>query len=184
MNKIWTYGLIIALLYGLITHQQQELFNLLFQVPKIAFQTTLVLCLNACFFNGLLNIAIKSGLIKQLTKYLNPFLNLFFKRESLKAKEYLSIHFLSLLFGLSALASISGLKAMKELQNTRPNTLSRAMIRLFLLNTTGISLFPSSVLALRQAFQDASLLFIPIAFLISCCTFLIGSLITNKIAHE
>ena len=78
MNKIWTYGLIIALLYGLITRQQQELFNLLFQVPKIAFQTTLILCLNACFFNGLLNIAIKSGLIKQLTKYLNHFINLFF----------------------------------------------------------------------------------------------------------
>ena len=73
---------------------------------------------------------------------------------------------------------------MKELQNTHPNTLSRAMIRLFLLNTTGISLFPSSVLALRQTFQDDSLLFIPISFLISCCTFLIGSLITNKIAHE
>ena len=147
MNKIWSYGLIMALIYGLFTNQQQTLFHLLFQVPKDAFQTTLILCLNACFFNGLLNIAIKSGLVQSLSKLLSPLLNLLFKKESNEAKEYLSIHILSLIFGLSALASMSGLKAMKALRKNHPHQLSKSMIYLFLLNTTGISLFPSSVLA-------------------------------------
>lgn len=175
MNKIWSIGVLICLIYGLITHQENEMFNLLFQIPRDTFEMALKLCLNACFFNGILNIASGSGLLDLVSKKIAPALRFLFKDVSSKTMGYISIHLLSNLFGLGSVATISGLKAMRLLKVDSPNKVSKNMMILFILNTTGLSFFPSTVVALRQSYQtNAPTSFIPYTMLISLITLSIG----------
>lgn len=175
MNKIWSICLIICMLFGLWTHQENTLFQLLFTIPKDAFQMSLTLCLNACFFNGLLNIANQSGLLHPLSKALHPLLKLIFKNVSKNTLDLISVHFISNIVGLGSLATISGIKAMKALKQENKDQVSQSMMTLFILNTTGLSLFPSTIVILRQSYQTGHATdFIPFSFLISLITLLIG----------
>lgn len=180
MNKIWSVCLVICLIYGLFTHQENQLFNLLFTVPKNALEMSITLCLNACFFNGVLNMANGSGLLTKISTWIEPILKHLFKNVSQETLGYISIHLLSNLFGLGSVATISGLKAMKLLKKESNDHLSKAMMILFILNTTGLSFFPSTVLALRQSYQsDNPAYFIPYAIMISLISLAIGLLIIH-----
>lgn len=180
MNKIWSIGIIICLIYSLISHQENEIFNLFFTIGQDSLQMSLKLCLNACFFNGLLNIASKSGLLDKISKLIGPLLKIFFKDVPNTTLGYISIHLISNLFGLGSVATISGLKAMKSLKDLHPNGISKSMMTLFILNTTGLSFFPTTVISLRQMYQSQDLTsFIPSTLIISTISLAIGLLIIN-----
>ena len=63
------------------------------------------------------------------------------------------MNFSANMLGLDNAATPLGLKAMKELQELNPqkDTASNAMIMFLVLNTAGITLIPTSVIAIRQA---------------------------------
>ena len=49
MNKIWSVGIVLCLIYALIMHLENEVFNLFFTIGQDSFTMSLKLCLNACF---------------------------------------------------------------------------------------------------------------------------------------
>jgi spore maturation protein SpmA len=63
------------------------------------------------------------------------------------------MNFSANLLGLDNAATPLGLKAMRELQaiNPRPDVASNPMIMFLVLNTAGITLIPTSVIAMRQS---------------------------------
>lgn len=180
MNNIWSIGIILCLIYALMTHQENNIFNLLFLIPQDSFKMSLKLCLNACFFNGILNIANKSGLLDKISKLISPILKIFFVNVDHTTLGYISIHLISNLFGLGSVATISGLKAMKSLKENQTQGLSKNMMILFILNTTGLSFFPTTVISLRQMYTTQNLTaFIPLAIIISLISLSVGLLIIN-----
>lgn len=177
MNKIWSICIIISISYSLLTHQENTLFTLLFEVPKDTLDMALKLTLNACFFNGILNMANGCGLLDKVSFFIQPILKPLFKGVNDEAMGYISIHLLSNLFGLGSVATISGLKAMRLLKTASPHHMSKAMMTLFILNTTGLSFFPSTVVALRQTYDsNSSANFIFYTLIISLVTLTLGLL--------
>jgi Uncharacterized membrane protein, required for spore maturation in B.subtilis. len=70
-----------------------------------------------------------------------------------KAIGYIASNIAANMMGLGSAATPFGLKAMKELQkiNDKKDTASTSMITFLVLNTAGVTIVPTTVLALRIA---------------------------------
>ena len=112
-----------------------------------------------CLWNGLCNIAEKSGLTEKLYKLLNPFLKFIFPQlKDPEAKKYISMNITANFLGLGNAATPLGLEAMKHLQrlNKSPDTATDDMIKFVVINTAAIHLVPTTVALLRKEYGSPS----------------------------
>jgi len=104
---------------------------------------------------GILRIAEKAGLVESLAKFIEPFIRWLFPELPSKHPAFTPILFniSANLLGLGNAATPFGLKAMEELQkiNNRKNTASNSMCTLLVINTSGLTLVPATIIALRSA---------------------------------
>lgn len=110
-------------------------------------------------WSGIMNIASKSGLLSKFSKLLNPFLRKIMPSvKNEKAMEYISSNIAANMLGLGSVATPAGLKAMKELDKDNKNkgVASDGMITFLVLNTSGVTIIPMTVIALRKAFGSMS----------------------------
>ena len=107
------------------------------------------------FFMGLMNVGEKAGAVNFLARILNPFMKRLFPEVPDKhpAMGQMVMNFSANMLGLDNAATPFGLKAMESLQTLNPNkdTATNAQIMFLVLNTAGITLVPSGVIAMRQA---------------------------------
>ena len=157
MNKIWLGISITCLIYGLITGRFDELANSILLLPEDALSLTITLIVSACFWNGVMMIMYDVGLIDILATALNPLLS--FIMPSLKdekAKKYISTNIAANMFGLGFAATPAGLNAIKRLQEISPEqdktVASDDMVTFLILNTAGVTLIPTTVIAIRQSY--------------------------------
>lgn len=104
---------------------------------------------------GVMNIADKSGLLLKFSKILTPILKkLMPSVKNEKAFLYISSNIAANMLGLGSVATPAGLKAMKELNidNKNNSTASDGMITFLVLNTSGVTIIPMSVIALRMGY--------------------------------
>jgi spore maturation protein SpmA len=119
------------------------------------------------FFLGLMNIAEKSGAIRKLAKWLNPFMKRLFPGvpDGHPAMGEMVMNFSANMLGLDNAATPFGLKAMESLQSINPNkeTATNAQIMFLVLHTSGLTLIPLSIITYRLAAGsvDATSVFIP-----------------------
>ena len=128
------------------------------------------------------------GVIKWIAKALNPLLKLIMpKLKDEEAKNYISSNIAANMFGLGFAATPSGLKAMKrikELSLEEEGVASDEMITFLVLNTGGVTLIPTSVLAIRQAAgssNPADFVFLAIISTLLAC---VAGLISDKIFRK
>ena len=137
---------------------------------------------------GVMNIAEKSGLLLKFSKILTPLLKkLMPSVKNDKAFLYISSNIAANMLGLGSVATPAGLKAMKELDkdNKESKIASDGMITFLVLNTSGVTIIPMSVIALRMGYGsiDPSKVIIPsiIATLVSSfCGLLLDYVIRRK----
>ena len=104
---------------------------------------------------GFMNIGEKAGAISLLSRIVGPFFSKLFPEipKNHPANGQLVMNFSANMLGLDNAATPMGLKAMQSLQdiNTKKDTASNAQIMFLALNTSGLTIIPVSVLALRAA---------------------------------
>ncbi len=155
MAKIWTFIIIISMLYGLVTFRSEELTKALLSIPLEALQVSFTMVSAACFWSGFLYIMKDSGLIDLIAFSLQPVLKLIFpKLKDKEALNYISINVAANLLGLGSAATPSGLMAMRRLLEISPrkkDVASDDMVTFLVLNTSGLTLIPTTVMAIRQS---------------------------------
>ena len=122
---------------------------------------TLILKLTGviALWNGLINIAEKSGLTKALCRLLNPLLKILFPNlKDEEARESIAMNMTANLLGLDNAATPLGLKAMKRLRelNKSKEEASNDMIRFVVINTASLHLFSTTVAMLRAEYGSKS----------------------------
>ena len=157
MNKIWVILSLICIVYGLFTGRYEELANAILALPEEALSLTITLIVSACFWNGIMMIMYDVGLIDIISKALNPLLSLIMPTlKDEKAKKYISTNIAANMFGLGFAATPAGLNGIKRLQEISPevdkSVASDDMVTFLILNTAGVTLIPTTVIALRQAY--------------------------------
>lgn len=123
---------------------------------------------NLCIFmlgvigvwNGMMEIAVKSGLMKKIAKTMYPFIHWLFPDipPRHKANEYIAANMAANILGLGWAATPAGLKAMRELQKLEEGG-GRAsdMICAFLvLNISSLQLVPINMIAYRSQYGSVN----------------------------
>lgn len=149
------------------------------QAVELAFSLAGVMML----WMGLLALLEQSGLLCSLAGLLAPLLRRLFPElpPSSPALQCIALNFCANLLGLGNAATPFGLKAMSELQklNPRPDIASNSMITLLLLNTSAVTLLPTTIIALRSAAGSAN----P-AEIVPCCVLAsLGGLLVGLAVH-
>jgi spore maturation protein SpmA/spore maturation protein SpmB len=117
---------------------------------------------------GLMKIGEMGGIVKVFSRIVGPFFARLFPDlpKNHPATGSIMMNFAANMLGLDNAATPLGLKAMKEMQETNPqkDTASNPMIMFLVLNTSGLTIIPISIMVFRAQLgaSDPSDIFIPI----------------------
>ncbi len=175
LNYIWIAFFIIAFIVGLIklillgdTQVFPAMVSSTFDMAKAGFKISLGLTGVLTLWLGIMKIGEKGGVIRLFSKLINPFFRKIFPDLEKDHPAYGSImmNIAANMLGLDNAATPMGLKAMSQLQKTnkKKNTASNAQIMFLVLNTSGLTIIPISVMVFRAQLgaADPSDIFIPI----------------------
>jgi spore maturation protein SpmA len=175
LNYIWVAFFLIAFvvaLVKLIFFGDTEIFPKLiastFDMAKTGFEISLGLTGVMTLWLGLMKIGEKGGAVNLLARLVRPFFHRLFPELPKNHPVIGSIlmNFSANMLGLDNAATPLGLKAMKEMQELNPqkDTASNAQIMFLVLNTSGLTIIPLSIMVYRAQMgaKDPSDIFIPI----------------------
>ncbi|ALJ00335.1 nucleoside recognition domain-containing protein [Rufibacter tibetensis] len=175
LNYLWAAFFIIAFciaLFKLIFFQDVEIFQKLvastFDNAKTGFEISLGLTGVMTLWLGLMKVGERGGIIALFAKAVGPFFNRLFPELPKNHPVFGSIlmNFSANMLGLDNAATPLGLKAMKEMQELNPEkeTASNAQIMFLVLNASGLTIIPISIMVFRAQMgaADPSDIFIPI----------------------
>ncbi|MCA3188190.1 spore maturation protein [Cupriavidus sp.] len=131
------------------------LLTSLFDSSRTAFEISLGLVGVMSLWIGIMRIGERAGVIDLFARLMNPLLRHFFPGvpQGHPAQGAMMMNVSANMLGLDNAATPLGLNAMRELQtlNRQPDTATNAQIMFIVLNTAGLTLIPTSVIAIRQA---------------------------------
>jgi len=175
LNYIWIAFFIIAFVVGLfrlIVYGDMEVFpnmvNGTFDSAKTGFEISLGLTGVLTLWMGLMKIGEMGGIVKVFSRLVGPFFAKLFPDlpKDSPATGSIMMNFAANMLGLDNAATPLGLKAMKEMQETNPikDTASNPMIMFLVLNTSGLTILPISIMVFRAQLGavNPSDIFIPI----------------------
>ncbi len=158
VGYIWAFLIIIGIIYSFITGNINVINDSILTNANKALELILNLMPIIVLWTGILKIAEVSGLLDKFASLLRPLLCKLFPSipKDNKALGYISSNIAANMLGLGSAATPAGLKAMKELQeiNPRKDTASTSMITFLVLNTAGVTIIPTTILALRSAYNS------------------------------
>lgn len=140
----------------------QLMVNSTFDMAETSVNITIYLLGVLTLWQGIMKVGEAGGAVQLLTKAVSPFFKRLFPGvpENHPAVGAMMMNFSANMLGLDNAATPMGLKAMNELQTLndggKSNTASNAMIMFIVLNTSGLTLIPVSVMALRAQNGAAS----------------------------
>ena len=107
---------------------------------------------------GMMEIAERAGLIKELSKKMKPFLHLLFPDipKNHKSLDYISTNVIANILGLGWAATPAGIKAMESLQtlNEKKDEASRAMCMFLVFNMSSLQIISVNIIAYRAQFNS------------------------------
>lgn len=158
INKIWCIFIIVGIIFSILTGKTDIMTSEILKSSETAFNMILKIFPVMALWLGIMNIALKSGMLNKISKKVYPILKIIFpeipeKHESLG---YITTNIVMNVFGLGNAATPFGLKAMKSLQelNEKKDTASRSMITFLVINTSGVTLIPTTVISLRMLYNS------------------------------
>ena len=187
LNYIWISFFIIAFLVALAKTMMGDLdifslvVNSIFERAELGFKLSIGLTGIMALWLGIMRIGEKGGAIHVLSKIFAPLFRKLFPEipSSSNAHGSIIMNISANMLGLDNAATPLGLKAMNELQkhNLEKEKASNAQILFLVLNTSGLTLIPTSIIALRAtAMAENSIIgnptdiFIPILIATYCST--------------
>ncbi len=142
----------------------------LFGAASTGFELALYLTGALCLWMGFMEVGEKGGAVQLLSKAVAPLFRKLFPEVPADhpAVGSMMMNFSANMLGLDNAATPLGLKAMDQLQELNPkkDTASNAQIMFLVLNTSGLTIIPVSILAYRAAAGSANPteVFLPILF--------------------
>lgn len=191
LNYIWIAFFLVAFVIAvckLLFMGDTEVFpaivNSTFSTAKTAFEISLGLTGMLTLWMGLMKIGERGGLVAALARVLSPVFNKIFpdipKGHPVTGTMFMNIS--ANMLGLDNAATPMGLKAMQQLQELNPakDTATNPMIMFLVLNTSGLTLIPMSVLLYRAELGAAQPtdVFIPI-LLVTTISTIVGLIVTS-----
>ena len=160
INLIWLVMIISSLVVAALTGKMEAVTEAVFASAEQAVSIAFSLVSIMTFWLGMMKLIEKSGLINWVMKLLRPLVSILFPRlpKDHPAAQAILMNMSANLLGMGSAATPFGLKAMQELQtlNPDPQTASDEMCTFLAVNTSSMTLIPTTVIALRTAGGSAN----------------------------
>lgn len=191
LNYIWIAFFVIAFLIALFrlvflgdTEVFPAMMNSTFDQSKTAFEISIGLTGMLALWLGVMKVGERAGLVNVLARVLSPVFSKLFPDipKGHPATGSIFMNIAANMLGLDNAATPLGLKAMEQLQtlNTKKDTATNPMIMFLVLNTSGLTIIPVSILSYRaqQGAAQPTDVFIPILLATTVAT-LAGIIFTS-----
>ena len=175
LNYIWLFFFGVAFLvalYRLLLEGDTEVFGAMikatFDMSKTGFEISLGLTGVLTLWMGIMKIGERGGAVGVMSRVISPFFRRLFPGlpKDSPAHGSIMMNLAANMLGLDNAATPMGLKAMQQMQevNGRKDTASNAQIMFLVLNTSGLTIVPVSIMVYRAQLGAANPtdIFIPI----------------------
>ena len=168
LNILWPIFLIISFLFAFFTGRISEINDSIFQSTQNAVELTISMIGTICLWNGIMEIASETKIVKHLNRLLNPIIKKLFPdiKKGEKIHNEITMNIIANIMGLGNAATPLGLKAMKSMQekNYEKDRLTNSMGIFIVLNTASIQVIPTTVIAIRNSLgsQNPCVMIIPV----------------------
>lgn len=195
LNYIWIAFFLIGFVFAvaqLIFNGDTAIFNRIiestFSSAKTGFEISLGLTGVLTLWMGLMKVGEKGGVVNHLSKVIGPLFNRLFPSlpKDSPAHGSIMLNVAANMLGLDNAATPLGLKAMKEMQESNPEKerASDAQIMFLVLNASGLTIIPVSIMVYRAQLgaTNPADIFIPI--LIATFVATLAGLISVAVAQK
>lgn len=179
MNKLWSLFIIIGIIFAIFSENIDIINKEIIEYPNEIFNIFISMVPLMVIWSGIMNIAKDAGLLKKISKFMSPLFKIIFPdipkgHESL---DYIASNLTINMLGIHNASTPFGLKAMKSLNELNKNKeeASRSMITFLVLNTSGVTIIATDILAIRSMYNATN----PTDILLVT---IIGTIITTFVA--
>ena len=185
VNVIWCIFIIIGILYCFATGNLETVNSEIFSSAKTSFEMIVKIFPVLALWLGIMNIAKVSGLLDKLSQKLSPLFSKLFPDipKGHESMGFITSNAIANIFGLGNAATPFGLKAMKSLQqlNKNKDVASRSMITFLVLNTSGLTIIPTTIISLKMMYGSVNPTDIVLPCFLATVLSTIGGLLMDKI---
>lgn len=188
INKIWFCFIFCGIVFGILSGNIDKVNSTIIDSTTISLDMLLKIFPVLALWMGLMNIASKSGLLEKISKNLSPLLTKLFP-DIPRGHESFSLiasNIIANIFGLGSAATPFGIKAMNSLQtlNKDKTKASKSMITFLVINTSGLTIVPTTIISLRLMHKSMDPSSIVFACILSTLASTIGGIIIDAIARR
>lgn len=163
LNMLWALMILVGIVYGALNGTMKEITEAMLESAGEAVSLCIATGGVMAFWTGMMEVAESAGLIRSLTKKMDPFIRFLFPAipKEHEARKYISLNIIANILGLGWACTPAGLKAMEALaamekQRSGPdyeeNRASNAMCTFLILNISSLQLIPVNMIAYRQQY--------------------------------
>ncbi len=155
LSIIWFLIILASIIYGFFSGNIEKVVENINIGARES--VTLLISISGiiCFWSGIMEILMQSGLIDKLTRLIKPIFCVIFKESSKDktALRYISSNFTANLLGLSNAATPMGLKAAERIYElSDKKSTPKELIMLVIINCSSIQLIPTTVASIRSLY--------------------------------
>ncbi len=172
LNYIWSGMLFLGIIWGAFHGRLAQVTEGALSAAGEAVTLCITMLGIVAFWNGILEIGSKAGLVEQLSEKMRPVLKFLFPDllPDCEAARQISVNFIANILGLGWAATPAGLKAMKELEKVEEErrngkipghavpkgTASNEMCTFLIMNISSLQLIPINIIAYRSQYHSIS----------------------------
>lgn len=159
VNLIWAFLAIVGIIYAMFNGTMDEVNKAIFESANEAVTLSIGLISVLVFWLGIMKIAEEAGILKGLAKLFRPIVVRLFPDipKDHPAIGYILSNVTANIFGLGNAATPMGIKAMEEMKKlSGTDEASRSMITFLAINTSSLTLIPTTIIAIRMQYDSAS----------------------------
>lgn len=172
LNYLWAGMILIGIIYAAFTGRMPDITNAAIDSSKEAISLCITMIGVMSFWVGLMEIADKAGLIKNISLKLHPFIRFLFPDlpSGHPAEKHITTNMIANILGLGWAATPAGLKAMEELEHLeeerrqshlpgpvrKKGIASNEMCTFLIINISSLQLIPVNVITFRSQYGSVN----------------------------
>ena len=160
INKLWAGFILIGICYSFFTGRVDVINKEIIECGETSLNLFLSMFPMMILWSGIMNIAKKAGILDFLAKKMRPLFRIIFPDidENDETLGYIASNLTINMLGIHNASTPFGLKAMKLMQekNKDKKTATRSMITFLVLNTSGVTLVATDIIAGRMMYGSSN----------------------------
>lgn len=186
VNVIWACMAIIGIVFAMVNGTMEDVTEEIFTSAKEAVSLSIGLISILVFWLGIMRIAEKASILEIITRIMRPVVVKLFPDipKDHPAMGYILSNLAANIFGLGNAATPMGIKAMEQMKTlSASETASRSMITFLALNTSGLTVVPTTVIAIRLQYGSTSPADIVITTIMATVVSTVSAIIIDRLFY-